>query len=105
MLASMSVERQVPRAAAGAERLPAFAEVYEDYFSFVWRSARRLGAPEASVDDVVQEAFVVVYRRLSQFEGRSSLKTWLFGIVLNVVRAHRRSLRAKHPHALSAERG
>jgi RNA polymerase sigma-70 factor (ECF subfamily) len=88
-----------------AERSPTFAQVYEDYFPFVWRSARRLGAPEATVDDVVQEVFVVVYRRLSQFEWRSSLRTWLFGIVLNVVRAHRRSLRAKHPHALSADRG
>jgi RNA polymerase sigma-70 factor (ECF subfamily) len=105
MLASMTAEREVPHAAVGAERAPTFAEVYEDYFPFVWRSARRLGAPEATVDDVVQEVFVVVYRRLSQFEWRSSLKTWLFGIVLNVVRAHRRSLRAKHPHALSAARG
>jgi RNA polymerase sigma-70 factor (ECF subfamily) len=105
MLASISAERQVASPEVAAERAPTFAQVYEDYFPFVWRSARRLGTPEATVDDVVQEVFVVVYRRLSQFEWRSSLRTWLFGIVLNVVRAHRRSLRAKHPHALSADRG
>jgi RNA polymerase sigma-70 factor (ECF subfamily) len=77
-----------------------FAQLYESHFAFVWGSARRLGTPEASVDDIVQEIFVVAHRRLAKFEGRSSLKTWLFGIILNVVRAHRRSLRAKHPHLL-----
>jgi RNA polymerase sigma-70 factor, ECF subfamily len=80
-----------------------FAEVYEEYFPFVWRSARRLGAPQAILDDVVQEIFVVVHRRLGDFEGRSSVKTWLFGIVLNVVRAHRRVLQARHPQALRAD--
>lgn len=88
-----------------AEPRPTFAQLYESQFSFVWRSARRLGAPEASIDDVVQEIFVVVYRKLPKFEGRSSIKTWLFGIVVNVVRAHRRALRAKHPHSLWPEGG
>jgi RNA polymerase sigma-70 factor (ECF subfamily) len=79
---------------------PAFAQVYEEFFAFAWRTARRLGAPEANVDDVVQEIFVVVYQQLPKFEGRSSIKTWLFGIVRNVVRAHRRMLQSKHPHSL-----
>src|SRR5437870_1762895 len=86
------------------EPRPTFAELYESYFSFVWRAARRLGTPEASLDDMVQEIFMVAYRRQDDFEGRSSVKTWLYGIVFNVVRAHRRELRAKHPHALFAER-
>jgi RNA polymerase sigma-70 factor (ECF subfamily) len=90
--------------AAPPPEVPAsFAEIYDGYFAFVWRSARRLGAPALTVDDVVQETFVIAHRRLAEFEGRSSLKTWLFGIVLNVVRAHRRSLLAKHPHALRSE--
>jgi RNA polymerase sigma-70 factor (ECF subfamily) len=98
-----------PSAAAAApagqqhEAPCSFPEVYEAYFAFVWRSARRLGAPALTIDDVVQETFVIVHRRLGEFEGRSSLKTWLFGIVLNVVRAHRRALVAKHPHALRAQ--
>ena len=90
-------------AAAMVDPRPSFAQVYEEHFSFVWRSALRLGAPAAIADDVVQEIFVVVYRKLNEFEGRSSVKTWLFGIVLHVVRTQRRSLRAKHPHALYPE--
>jgi RNA polymerase sigma-70 factor (ECF subfamily) len=72
-----------------------FADVYETHFPFVWRCALRLGASAAQVDDVVQETFIVVHRRLPEFEGRSTVSTWLFGIVANVVRAHRRVDRAK----------
>jgi RNA polymerase sigma-70 factor (ECF subfamily) len=81
---------------------PTFAQVYEDHFAFVWRTVRRLGTPEANVEDVAQEIFMVVYQQLAKFEGRSSIKTWVFGIVRNIVRAHRRMLQAKHPHSLWA---
>ncbi len=82
----------------GVSGLPSFAAVYESYFDFVWCSARRLGVPDASIDDAVQEVFVIVHRRLSEFEARSSMKTWLFGIVRNVSREARRSIRRKSPH-------
>lgn len=75
--------------------LPRFDDVYEQTFDFAWRSARRLGVGTGSIDDVVQDTFVVVHRRLPEFEGRSSLKTWVFGILLRVVSDHRRTLRRK----------
>jgi RNA polymerase sigma-70 factor (ECF subfamily) len=87
----------------GVADTPTFDAVYDEHFAFVWRSARRLGVSEAAVDDVVQEIFLVVHRRLDDFEARSSLKTWLFGIALRVVRDHRRSLRRKAPHSLRPE--
>jgi RNA polymerase sigma-70 factor (ECF subfamily) len=80
-----------------------FAEVYEKHFDFVWRSVRRLGVRDESVDDVVQEIFLVVHRRLADFEGRSTVKTWLFGIVLRSVRDHRRQTRRKSPHSMRPE--
>lgn len=70
-------------------------DLYDQHFDFVWRSARRMGVAESAVDDVVQEVFLVVHRRLEDFEGRSSVKTWLFGILLRVVSDHRRRLRRK----------
>lgn len=73
-----------------------FDEIYREFFAFVWRSARRLGVEPASLDDVVQEVFVIAHRRLSSFEGRSSLRTWIFGITLRVARDHRRA-RARKP--------
>jgi RNA polymerase sigma-70 factor, ECF subfamily len=80
---------------ASATDVPAFDAVYTEHFPFVWRSVRRLGVDPSAVDDVVQEIFLVVHRRLAEFEARASMKTWLFGIVLRVVRQHRRTLRRK----------
>lgn len=73
--------------------LPPFRELYEHYFAFTWRSLRYLGVDAALLDDAVQEVWVVVHRRLRQFEGRGEIKTWLFGIALNVQRNLYRSER------------
>ena len=78
--------------------VPAFDRVYEEHFDFVWRSARRLGVADEALDDVAQEIFLVVHRKLSEFEGRSSLRTWLYAIARRVVSDHRRSARRKRPH-------
>lgn len=62
----------------------------------VWRTARQLGVAPEAVDDVVQEIFVVVHRRYGDFEGRSSVRTWLFAITRRIVADHRKSKRRKH---------
>jgi RNA polymerase sigma-70 factor (ECF subfamily) len=80
-----------------------FETLYEAHFDFVWRSVRRLGVSEGAIDDVVQETFLIVHRRLAQFEGRSSVNTWLFGILRRVVHDHRRHLRRKSPHSVFPE--
>lgn len=83
-----------------------FEDVYDEHAELVWRGLRRLGVPEASVDDALQDVFVVVHRRLREFEGKSTLRTWLFGIVLGIARNHRRSARRRAPEgALAAEVG
>lgn len=64
--------------------------VYHDHYAFVWRNARRLGASDDMVDDVTHEVFLIVARKLADFEGRSDIRTWLFAITLRVVRAMQR---------------
>jgi RNA polymerase sigma-70 factor (ECF subfamily) len=64
---------------------PRFAEVYAAYFDFVWRTAANRGIPRAALDDVTQEVFIVIDRKLAEFEGRSSLRTWIAAIVRRVV--------------------
>src|SRR5262245_42381075 len=70
---------------------PTFRQVYDEHFRFVWRSLRRLGVRESDTADATQEVFVIVHRRLAEFEGRSKMTTWLFGISMNVARDHRKS--------------
>lgn len=81
--------------AARTQRLLDFERLYEAHAPFVWRTARGLGVSLADCDDAVQEVFVVAYRKLPDFAGRSSLRTWLCGIALGVVRNHKRKLQRR----------
>jgi RNA polymerase sigma-70 factor (ECF subfamily) len=72
-----------------------FLDLYEEHMPFVWNGVRRLGVPESAVEDVVQEIFLVVHKKLGDFEGRSSMRTWLFGIAIRVVRRYRRMQRSR----------
>src|SRR5689334_19096731 len=70
--------------------------LYDSHFSFVWRNLRRLGVPDAILEDAAQDVFLVVHRRWDSFDARwSSVETWLFGILMRVARNHRRSLRRR----------
>ena len=75
--------------------VPDFPVIYETHFDFVWRTARRLGVAEKSLDDAAQDVFIIVHRKLSEFEGRSSLKSWIFGIARRVAHDYRRQARRK----------
>jgi len=75
--------------------LPSFAVLYDEHFDLVWRTARRLGVPEASADDVVQDVFLVLHRRLADYDGRTPAKRWILGMTLRVVADHRRRYKRK----------
>jgi RNA polymerase sigma-70 factor (ECF subfamily) len=72
-----------------------FDAVYEDLVEFVWRTVRRMGVRAADADDVVQDVFVIVHRRLAEFEGRAQLKTWVFKILVHEVRHYWRTHQRK----------
>jgi len=54
--------------------LPEFEALYDSQVGFVWRNARRLGVADATLDDVVQDVFLVALRRLSELEKPESLR-------------------------------
>ncbi len=72
-----------------------FTALYQTHAAFVWRTVRRMGVPEADVSDAAQEVFVVVHRKLDEFEGRSQVKTWLFGICRRVASDWRKRAHVK----------
>jgi RNA polymerase sigma-70 factor, ECF subfamily len=76
-----------------------FDAVYQTYAGFVWRNARRLGVPASAAEDVMQEVFLVVHRRLPEFEEQTSMRAWLSAILIRVVRAYWRTRQRKNPGA------
>jgi RNA polymerase sigma-70 factor (ECF subfamily) len=80
-----------------SDAIPAFDEVYAAHVGFVWRVLRTLGVQDAQIEDAVQDVFVVVHRRLGEWQGRAAITTWLFAIARRVAGAHRR--RAGRPGA------
>jgi RNA polymerase sigma-70 factor, ECF subfamily len=80
-----------------------FDDIYAQHFGFVWRNLRRLGVPEASLEDAAQDTFVVVHRRWQDLRPDASVKAWLFAIALRVARDHRRTQRRKGTVHLDAD--
>jgi RNA polymerase sigma-70 factor (ECF subfamily) len=66
-----------------------FEALYSAYFHHVTRWARAFGCPQADIDDVAQETFLVARRRLDQFQGGNAAG-WLYRIAQHVSRSHRR---------------
>ncbi len=63
----------------------------EEHFARIHRAALVLTGNPWDADDLAQETFLMFARKADRFEGRSSLYTWLYGILLNLVRRERRS--------------
>jgi RNA polymerase sigma-70 factor (ECF subfamily) len=72
-----------------------FAAIYDTWFEEVSRWVRALGGQDADRDDIVQEVFLVVRRRLGAFDG-TNLSGWLYRITRRQVRDFRRRSWVKH---------
>jgi RNA polymerase sigma-70 factor (ECF subfamily) len=70
-------------------RGPTFEQVYVQWFHEVSRWARAFGGLDADLDDLTQEVFLVVRRKLPDFDGRN-LSGWLYRIAQRTVRDYRR---------------
>ena len=67
-----------------------FRRIFDGHAATVSRTLRYLGVPESELMDAAQEVFLVVHRRYREFEGRSSLSTWIRQICLRVALSTRR---------------
>lgn len=74
---------------------PTFDSIYETWFDEVTRWVRALGGADADLDDLVQDVFLVVHRRLPDFDG-SNVAGWLYQIARHRVRDYRRSAWFRH---------
>lgn len=67
-------------------------EVFAEHANFVWRSLRRLGVASGDVDDALQEVFLVVFRRIAEYEDRGLIRAWLFTISRQVASHYHRGV-------------
>ena len=68
-------------------------EMFREHGRYAFRLLRRLGVHEADVDDVLQEVFVVVHRKLSDFDATRSRRAWVYGICVRQAASYRRTRR------------
>ena len=84
---------QATLAPAACSQPASFQEAYRDHAQTAARWARQLGGVDIDVEDVVQDVFMVVSRRLSSFRGEARFSSWLFEITRKTVANHRRRQR------------
>lgn len=66
------------------------AAVHAAHSGFLWATLQRLGGRARDLDDLYQEVFIVVHRRLGDYDPALPLRPWLFGICVRVVAGWRR---------------
>lgn len=71
-----------------AERAQTFAEVFRAHNARVYSVCLRMTKNTAQAEDLTQDAFLQVFRKLSTFKGHSALSTWLYRIAVNTVLMH-----------------
>ena len=86
----VSTDTQALLALLHARDAQALHSVVEQHARRLYRSARAMGFSAAEADDLAQEVFVTFLETLDRFEGRSSISTWLFGILHHKVQERRR---------------
>jgi RNA polymerase sigma-70 factor (ECF subfamily) len=84
----MTVDQDAQRAAAGD--MDAFEKVYRRYTQRVYSHCLRIVRNSADAEDLTQEVFIQLFRKINTFRGDSSFTTWLHRLTVNQVLMHLR---------------
>ncbi|MDF1751930.1 MAG: sigma-70 family RNA polymerase sigma factor [Verrucomicrobiales bacterium] len=73
----------------------AYYELLQKYESMVYSTCYRMLGDKLEAEEATQDAFLRIFHKITQFEGRSTFKTWMFRIVYNFCMTRRRKLATK----------
>lgn len=76
------ISDEIIKSAAGGDQ-NAFESIYRMFSKFVYNVAWRIVSTHDAAEEVTQEVFITVYRKLENFRFRSSFKTWIYRIAIN----------------------
>lgn len=81
------------------------AAVFESYGDLLFRHLQRLGVRDADASDALQDALLVIHRRLGDYDSERAIEPWLYGICVKVAASYRRRahVRREAPSELIAE--
>src|SRR5215468_6366227 len=74
---------------------PSFRASFEEHAPLVRRLVRRYGVSCSDREDLVQEIFFVVHRKLHEYDGRAPFRSWLDGICVRIISSYRRSAQVR----------
>jgi RNA polymerase sigma-70 factor (ECF subfamily) len=78
-----------------------FEQLFRELAPYVLRVLPRMGVASSDLDDVAQEVFLAVHRGLPAFEGRSSAKTWVYGICIRACSNYRQRAHRRHERLIA----
>jgi RNA polymerase sigma-70 factor (ECF subfamily) len=73
-----------------------FRAIFDGHLTYVWNTLRRLGVPERDREDLANEVFLVVHRKLASYDAGRPLRPWLFGIAHRCASDYRRLHRHRY---------
>ena len=86
-LETSQYDLQLARKIAGGD-MQAFEELYDRYHRRVYTLCLRMTSNVAEAEDLAQEIFIHVYRKIGSFRGESAMMTWLHRVTVNKVLMH-----------------
>lgn len=95
-MATDETDQQEQTKASAPLEVPPFESIYAQYFAFVWSSARCFGVKVSAMDDVVQEIFMVIHRKLGTLRQPESLRSWIYSIVRRTATDYHRTERSQN---------
>jgi RNA polymerase sigma-70 factor (ECF subfamily) len=72
---------------------PDLAAVFDEHFDYVWNALRRLGVRQSDLEDVAQEVFLRLHKRLDDYDSTRPMRPWIFGFAYRVASDHKRLAR------------